>query len=357
MRLAEINEVDQARKVFEKALHAIGNHPSAAPNYDGRIQRELAAAGASAYARQLAFQALLRKARELADLGRVEDAAEKLRAAAQYDPTYAADPVGRAKAMAIAALTKEGGEWVARDDLDRARDLYARVHKIDASFDADREFRRVLAGVKRGQVERTAESGRLESALKLIEEAHALDPQPLEEVSRAKAVATAIFHKASGDRLADQGQQQAAIADPANEARNRRMNTIRSQADTFLANGDRSGALKSLESLLQLDPSLSLDRELIVLTSPSRDARNDLRTYLGKEKEKVFVLTPLGSWQWAAGYRTSEEAVSEAMEGARGGRYGGQEAFVYMKNDTVVAPNEELNILRQMLRDSSQSRR
>lgn len=366
LRLAEINEVDQARQLFEKALNAIGNHPSDAPDYDGRIQGELAAAGAGAYARQVALQALLRKVRDMADVGRVEEAAEKLRAAGHYNPMYAADPVGQAKAMAIAALTKNGGEWVARDDLDRARDLYARVHKIDASFDADREFRRVLAGVKRGQVKWRAESGRLEQALKLIEEAHALDPQPLEEMSRAKAVATAIFHKASGDRLADQGQQQAAIAeyraalaqnpslklDPANEARNRRMNTIRSQADTFHKNGDRSSALKSLESLLQLDPSLSLDRELIVLTSPSRDARDDLRTYLGKEKEKVFLLTPLGSWQWASGYRTSEEAVSVAMKGARE-RHGGQEAFVYMRNDTVVAPNEELSTLRRMLGGSS----
>ena len=123
----------------------------------------------------------------------------------------------------------------------------------------------------------------------------------------------------------------------------------------MLSNGDHAGALKSLKSVLQLDPSLSLDRELIVLTSPSRDARDDLRTYLGKKREKAFVLTPLGSWQWVSGYRTVEEAVSEAMKDARA-RYGGPEAFVYMKNDTVVATNEELSTLRQMLRASSPGR-
>jgi tetratricopeptide (TPR) repeat protein len=369
VRLAEINEVDQATQLFENALQAIDNHPSLAQDYDGRIQRELAVAGASEYAKQVALQALLREAGDLADLGRVEDAAEKLRAAGQYDPTYATDPVGRAKAMAIAALIKQGGESVARDELDRARDLYARVHKIDASFDADREFRRVLAGVKRGQVEQLVQPGGLDLALKLIDEAQALDPQPLEDVSKAKATVTAMAYKAKGDQLADQGQQQAAIAeyraalaqnpslklDPAGEARDRRINAIRSQASTLLSNGDRAGALKSLKSLLELDPSLSLDRELIVLTSPSRDARRDLRAYLGKNKEKVFLLTPLGSWQWASGYPTSEEAVAEAMKGARA-RYGGQEAFVYMKNDTVVAPNDALSTLRQMLGDSSRGR-
>jgi tetratricopeptide (TPR) repeat protein len=369
VRLAEINQVDQATKLFEKALHAIDDHPSVVQDYDGRIQRELVGAGASEYAKQVALTALVRGADDLAGLGRVEDAAEKLRAAGQYDPTYAADPAGRAKAMAIAALTKQGGEWVARDDLDRARELYARAHKIDASFDADRKFRRVLAGVKRGQVDGQAQAGQLESALRLMDEAQALDPQPPEEVTKAKAAVTAIADKARGDQLADQGQEQAAIAeynaaraqnpslklDPAKEARDRRINAIRSQANTLLSNADRAGALKALKSLLKLDPSLSVDRELIVLTSPSPDARKDLRSYLGKNKEKVFLLTPIGSWQWAAGYRTSEEALAEAMKGARA-RYGGQEAFVYMKDDTVVAPNEELSTLRQMLGGSSQER-
>jgi hypothetical protein len=109
-----------------------------------------------------------------------------------------------------------------------------------------------------------------------------------------------------------------------------------------------------LKSLVEVDPTLSLDRELIVLTSPSADARDDLRAYLGKDREKVFLLTPLGSWQWAAGYNTNEEAVAAAMEGARA-RLAGQEAFVYMKDDMVVAPNEELNTLRQMLGDLSKA--
>src|SRR6185437_11943812 len=104
-----------------------------AQDYDGRIQRELVVAGANQYARQVALQTLLRGARELADLGRVDEAAAKLRAAGQYDPSYATDPARQAKAMAIAGLTKQAGDWVARDDLDRARNLYARVHQIDAS--------------------------------------------------------------------------------------------------------------------------------------------------------------------------------------------------------------------------------
>jgi WD40 repeat protein/tetratricopeptide (TPR) repeat protein len=369
VRLAEINDVDHAVKVFAEALRVIGNHPSSTNNYDGRIQRELTVAGATNYAKQLALQKLLRSANDLADVGRVEDAAEKLRAAGQYDPRYGADNVVRARDMAIASLKKQGGEWVARDDLDRARDLYARIHRIDPSFNADLEFKHVLAGVKRGRVDGQAESGRLESALKLIDEAQALDPQPPEEVSKAKAAATAVAHKAKADQLADQGQEQSAIAeyraalaqnpslrlDPDTEARERRINNIRSQATSLLSNGDSAGALKSLKSLLQLDPSLSLNRELILLTCPSPEARTDLRIYLGKSKEKAFLLTPLGSWQWASGYRTNAEAVSEAMKGARA-RYGGQEAFVYMRNDTVVAPNEELRILRQMLRSSSEGR-
>jgi hypothetical protein len=67
------------------------------------------------------------------------------------------------------------------------------------------------------------------------------------------------------------------------------------------------------------------------------------------------VFTPLGSWQWATGYRTSEEAVAEATKDARA-RYGGQEASVYIKDDAVVVPNEELSTLRQMLGASSQER-
>ncbi len=369
VRFAEVNEVDQAVKKFTQALTAIGDHPSSAQDYDGRVQRELAAAGANQYAKQVALQTLVQRARDLAALGRVEDAAKNLRAAGQYDAKYTADPIGQARVMAIAALTKQGADWVARDDLDRARDLYSRVHQIDPSFDADREFRRVLAGVKRGQVSGQAESGRLESAIKLIDEAQALDPQPPEEVSKAKAAAAAVAHKAKGDQLAGQGQQQAAIAeyraalaqnpllklDPAKEARDQRLNTIRSQADTMLSNGNRASALKALKSLLALDRSLSLDRELILLTCPSHDARDDLRDYFGRDKEKAFVLTPLGSWQYDWGYHTSEEAVSAAMKGARA-RYGGREAFVYMKNDTVVAPNEELRALRQILRMTSQRR-
>jgi tetratricopeptide (TPR) repeat protein len=369
VRFAEVNDVDQATEAFSEALRSIGNHPSSADDYDGRIQRELAVAGPSKFAKQVALETLVRGADDLADIGRVEEAAEKLRAAAQYDLRYAADPVGQARTRAIAALTKQGGESVAREDLDRAHDLYARVHTIDPSFDADREFRRVLAGVKRGRVSDQAEGGRLESALKLIDEAQALDPQPQEQVAKAKAAATAVADQAKGDALADQGQQQAAIAayraalaqnpllklNPATAARDRRINAIRTQASILLSNGDRAGALKLVRSLVELDGSLSLDGELIVLTCPSSEARKDLRSYLGKRKEKVFLLTPLGSCQWAAEDRTSEEAMSEAIKGAQA-RYGGKEAFVYMKNDTVVAPNEELSTLRQMLRTSPQGR-
>jgi WD40 repeat protein/tetratricopeptide (TPR) repeat protein len=369
VRFAETNEIDHATKLFSEALRAMDGHPSGAQDYDGRIQRELAVVGASNYAKQVALQMMLRVARDMAELGRVEDATEKLRAAGQYDPRYMADPVRQAKSMVITSLTKHGADLVARDDLDRARDLYARVHQIDPSFDADREFRRVLAGVKRGQVAEQAQSGRLESALKLIDEAQALEPQPPEEVSKAKTAAASVAHKAKGDQLAYQGQQQAAVAEyraalaqnpslklvPAKEARDHWINTIRSQAGTLLSKGDRAGALKSLKSLLELDRSLSLDRELILLTCPSHDARDDLLDYFSKNKEKAFVLTPLGSWQYTWGYGTSDKAVSEAMKRARA-RYGGQEAFVYMRNDTVVAPNEELSTLRHMLRSSSEGR-
>jgi WD40 repeat protein/tetratricopeptide (TPR) repeat protein len=367
VRHSEMNEVDQATRLFEKALLAIDGHPSRSQDYDGRIQRELVAAGASEYAAKLALNTLVRSASQLAELGRVDDAAEKLREAGRYEPTYAVDPVGRAKDAAVAALTKRGGESIARDDLDRARDLYRRAHEIDPSFDADLEFRRVLAGVKRGLVEGQAQWGKLELALKLIDDAQSLDPKPPEEVSRAKATAAAIAHKAKGDKLADEGQVEAAIAeyqaglaqnpslklDPIKEPTRRRISAVRAQASTLLSDGDRTGALNSLKSLLKLDPGLSLDHELIVLTSPSSSARDDLRAYLGKDLEKAFVLTPLGSWQWAAKYDTSKEAVDAAMEGARN-RYGGEEALVYMKGNTVVAPNKELSILCEMLRSSSQ---
>jgi hypothetical protein len=41
------------------------------------------------------------------------------------------------------------------------------------------------------------------------------------------------------------------------------------------------------------------------------------------------------------------------MEGARA-RFGGEEALLYTKGNTVVAPNKELSILREMLMSMSQ---
>ncbi|MNG71387.1 Tetratricopeptide repeat protein [compost metagenome] len=356
--------------MLEKAQIALGDNPSLKGNYEGNSQRELLEVGSQLYARQVAFESLMQGAMNQASLGRVNDTAEKLRAAHAYLFSVGLDPDAEAKTMVVNALTEQAGESIARDDLDRARQLYTQLHRIDPTIDGNREFNRVLAGVKRGQAKNLylGAIGQPEKAIKLLEQAQDLDPEPSEKFAAAKAAVMAIAHKEKGDQLAEGGKIESAIEEyeaartldpsmdlvPVEEAKIRRMDFLRSNASRLVSAGDRAGALVSLLSLRELDSTVSLDHELIVLTLPSGEGRRDLRRYLEQQKEKVFLLTPLHSWQWVAGMKTPEAAMAKAKEDALV-RYGGAEAYVYMQNDTVVVPNEDLTILRQLLERSSNS--
>lgn len=363
-RLAEQNEMAEAIKAFESVLKIIGdNQLQVEDDFDNRSPLELYFYGPEKYAKNIALNSLLLEAEDFAQVGRIEDAADKFKAAGQYSEEYANNPLERARSLAVESLRKEAEVSIARNGLERSRSLYMRVKQVDPSFDAEKEFNRVLAGVKRGQVENLV-AGQLERALTLLDEAQKLDPLPPEQEERLRKEVLAKDHIDKGDKLAAKGDIQAAIQEykaglvekpsaeivPGDRAKLKRLNTIRNQAQELLGKGDRLGTINALKALLTIDSKLSLDNELIVLTIPSKDSRTDLRRYLEEKQEKVFLLTPLGSWQYAYGYNSINEALAEAFKGARE-RFGGDEAYVYMKGNRVVAKNEELEVLRKILRD------
>jgi tetratricopeptide (TPR) repeat protein len=235
----------------------------------------------------------------------------------------------------------------------------------DRSFDPDKKINGVLAEIQRRRAVEQAEYGDLERAVKEFDAAEKLEELPPTESKRIRNEIQTKAHLSHGKSLAADGKMEAAVREfqaalaldpslqlePEAEAKHSRLRSIRARARELYDKSKRVEAIEMLKNLWAVDPEISLDNELIVLTSPMKESpgQEDLLKYLGEAQEKAFVITPLGSWQWAARLPSVDAAVTEAMEGARK-RYGGNEAFVYAKGNTVVVENRDLEEMQQLLK-------
>lgn len=296
-----------------------------------QFKRSVASKGVDGFVRDEALLALLRGASALAHAGNVEQAALLFDAARKYDPELPADTSKYARQLAIDDCQREARRAVFRGDESAAAAALQQAQKLGAALEPAAALNAMVAHHLRQEAERLAQDGEVTGALAKFDAAVARASSEFRDIRESRAALEAAAHQARGQQLARDGDLAGASrelalgsppggskqSDPAAAARALRADAVRMKAHGFVLANERDKARATLRELVSLEGRVDEARELQILALPSADEQpvRALRAFLVDRKlHKAFVISAVGSWGWAAGRKTMDEALKAAID-------------------------------------------
>jgi WD40 repeat protein/tetratricopeptide (TPR) repeat protein len=348
-RVAEATALVRRAHVLASTLPASSMTPAIA-----YFEKTVASEGVDGFVRDESLRALVRTATSLSNAGKVEQAALVFNAARKYQPSLPTDTLSHARQLAIAHYQQEAKEAVARGDEVKAATALQSAQRLGATRVPAAELNAMVARKLRHEAEELARAGETARALATFDGAVTRAPGEFENIKESRDALEATAHQARGQQLARTGDlahagKELALAsppgrakqsDPAAQARAMRADAVRMEAHRFLLKNERDKARAVLQELVSLEGYIDQARELQVLALPSREDQpvRELGDFLSNKKpHKAFVFSAKGSWGWAAGMKTIDEAVTAAIDYcAKGGISKPEECKPYALDNKIV---------------------